>query len=102
MDVAVSTKRKLPSEFEVSQGKENVAPSNPRRRPANETSKRAKTLAEIREAVSFLIDEPLVPDSQVSGSDAGSDYDEDEEDEEEDGRAPGDDGIEKGMSLLEH
>jgi mediator of replication checkpoint protein 1 len=57
---------------------------NPRRRPADETSKRAKTLAEIREAVSFLIDEPLVPDSQVSGSEAGSDYEDEDEDEASD------------------
>jgi mediator of replication checkpoint protein 1 len=52
---------------------------NPRRRPADETSKRAKTLAEIREAVSFLVDEPLVPNSQVSESEAGSDYEEEDE-----------------------
>ncbi|KAF2436594.1 hypothetical protein EJ08DRAFT_729096 [Tothia fuscella] len=61
-------------------GKENVPPMAHRRRAADERIKRPATLAEIREAVSFLIDEPLVPDSQVSGSDAGSDeeYDEDE------------------------
>lgn len=68
---------------------------NPRRRPADETSKRAKTLAEIREAVSFLIDEPLIPDSQMSGSEAGSesgsDYDGAEQNASDDGD---DDGLE--------
>lgn len=79
MDTTAATKRKLPAEFGSSQGKENIAPQNPRRRPADETSKRAKTLAEIREAVSFLIDEPLVPDSQMSDSEAGSDVEEEDE-----------------------
>ncbi|TID12825.1 hypothetical protein E2P81_ATG09774 [Venturia nashicola] len=82
-DTTTASKRKLPAEFESSQsqGKENVAPGNPRRKPADETSKRAKTLAEIREAVSFLIDEPMVPDSQMSSSEDGSN-DEHEEDEQ--------------------
>ncbi|QDS68040.1 hypothetical protein FKW77_009669 [Venturia effusa] len=76
INITSATKRKLPADFEASQGKENVAPTNPRRRPVDETSKRAKTLAEIREAVSFLIDEPSVPDSHMSESEAGSEYEE--------------------------
>ncbi|RDI89407.1 hypothetical protein Vi05172_g829 [Venturia inaequalis] len=100
MDTTAATKRKLPAEFESSQGKENVAPGNPRRRPADETSKRAKTLAEIREAVSFLIDEPMVPDSQMSGSEDGSDYGE-EEDEQASDNADAD-GLEITTTRLQH
>jgi mediator of replication checkpoint protein 1 len=74
-------KRKAPHEQEQSGGKENVPPMSHRRRVDDGTSKRPATLAEIREAVSFLIDEPLVPDSQVSGSEAGSDHEDDYNDE---------------------
>jgi mediator of replication checkpoint protein 1 len=70
-------------ENDQSGGKENVPPMANRRRTEAKT-KRPATLAEIREAVSFLIDEPLVPDSQVSGSE-----DEDEFDEEERAQAIG-------------
>jgi len=73
-------KRKTVPEHEQSGGKENVPPMGHRRRLDDGTSKRPATLAEIREAVSFLIDEPLVPDSQVSGSESGSDYEEDYDD----------------------
>jgi mediator of replication checkpoint protein 1 len=72
-----SLKRKAPQEQEQSGGKENVPPMAHRRRLDGGTSKRPATLAEIREAVSFLIDEPLVPDSQVSGSEVGSDHEDD-------------------------
>jgi mediator of replication checkpoint protein 1 len=82
----IGTKRKLPADFEVSApGKENVAPSmSHRRRPGLDggtITKRATTIADIRESLSFLIDEPLVPNSQVSDN---SD-DEAEEDEDSDG-----------------
>lgn len=100
MDTTTLTKRKLPAEFESSQGKENVAPGNPRRRPAEETSKRAKTLAEIREAVSFLIDEPMVPDSQMSGSEDESDYEEEENERASDNND--DDGLEITTTRLQH
>jgi mediator of replication checkpoint protein 1 len=75
-------KRKAPQEQEQSGGKENVPPMGHRRRVDDGTSKRPATLAEIREAVSFLIDEPLVPDSQVSGSESGSDHEGEYEDDE--------------------
>ncbi|KAF2400332.1 hypothetical protein EJ06DRAFT_582193 [Trichodelitschia bisporula] len=60
--------------------KENARP----RRASESPPKKAKTLAEIREAVSVLLDEPLVPDSQTpldsdaeSGSEAGEEDDAD-------------------------
>jgi mediator of replication checkpoint protein 1 len=77
-------KRKAPQEQEQSgDGKENVPPMSHRRRLDGGSSKRPATLAEIREAVSFLIDEPLVPDSQISGSESGSDHEEDYGDDQE-------------------
>jgi len=75
IDSQAGLKRKLPSDF-TAPGKENIAPNmSHRRRPAedNGLSKRATNLAEVRESLSFLIDEPLVPDSQVS--DYSDDYD---------------------------
>jgi mediator of replication checkpoint protein 1 len=70
-------KRKASHEADETGGKENVPPMTNRRR-TEAKEKRPATLAEIREAVSFLIDEPLVPDSQVSGSDGEDEYDEEE------------------------
>lgn len=75
-------KRKAPENSEQLGGKENVAPMGNRRRTGEPHAKRPATLAEIREAVSFLVDEPFVPDSQVSGSEAGSDHEEAYEDED--------------------
>jgi mediator of replication checkpoint protein 1 len=66
----MSLKRKLPADFGIpASGKEHIAPyMSHRRRPVDDGvgAKRATTLTEIRESLSFLIDEPLVPDSQVS------------------------------------
>jgi mediator of replication checkpoint protein 1 len=60
-------KRKALAEFN---DKENVAPSMAHRRSAPKAdAKRPKTLAEIKESLSTLLDEPLVPDSQMSDSD---------------------------------
>jgi mediator of replication checkpoint protein 1 len=66
-------KRRLPDDFTASDIKENVPPKHHRRTPANPTSKRPATLLEIRESLSFLVEETLIPDSQLSASDAESD-----------------------------
>ncbi|KAF2675539.1 hypothetical protein BT63DRAFT_436414 [Microthyrium microscopicum] len=61
-----SMKRKLPDDF-VSDDKENVPPArHPRRTTAAQDAptKRPTSLAEIRESLSFLVDEPFIPDSQ--------------------------------------
>ena len=77
----MSLKRKVPDEFGV--GKENITPNmSHRRRPAAENGIMAKKpigIAEMRESISFLLEEPLVPDSQVSDQ---SDEEADEEDED--------------------
>lgn len=65
-------KRSLPDDFTLDT-KENVPPKTHRRTPANLVSKRPASLAEIRASLSFLTEEPLVPDSQLSGSEADSD-----------------------------
>jgi mediator of replication checkpoint protein 1 len=76
-------KQRAAQEHEQFGGKENIPPMGHRRRADVGTSKRPATLAEIREAVSFLIDEPLVPDSQVSGSESGSDHEGDSGDDQD-------------------
>lgn len=81
---AVATlKRKLPADFQAVAENSNSATRDMshRRRPAAEDTsmdrKRPTTIAEIRESLSFLIDEPLVPGTQAS--DHSDDDDEDGE-----------------------
>jgi mediator of replication checkpoint protein 1 len=73
-----SLKRKLPADF--TGNKENTGPDmSHRRRPAFDSGFTVKPvgIAELRESISMLIDEPLVPDSQISDhSDDGDDDDE--------------------------
>jgi mediator of replication checkpoint protein 1 len=83
----MSLKRKLPTDFTVlALGNENIVPnmSHRRRAAANDgmTAKRPTTIAEIRESLSFLIDEPLISDSQIS--DNSDDDDDGNYDAEED------------------
>jgi mediator of replication checkpoint protein 1 len=71
-----SLKRKLPDEFDdESVGKENVPPRNPRRTYADDSSKRPTSLAEIRESLSFFLEDSIVPDSQIDLSDHEEDSD---------------------------
>ncbi|KIV99544.1 uncharacterized protein PV09_08844 [Verruconis gallopava] len=79
----LDSKRKLPADFISGVGKENLNRDGIRRRRlADETplTKRPTGMAEIRESLSFLIDEPLVPDSQHSDN---SDEEVEDEDDEE-------------------
>ena len=77
----MSLKRKLPADFTA--GKENITPNmSHRRRPAGEDgtmSRKPIGLQETRESISFLLEDAIVPDSQVS------DQSDDAEDEDEDG-----------------
>ncbi|OCL06915.1 hypothetical protein AOQ84DRAFT_223366 [Glonium stellatum] len=62
------------------QEKENRPPPNLRRTTANETVRKPVSLSEIRDSVSFLIDEPhTIPESQFSASES------EDEDHETDG-----------------
>jgi mediator of replication checkpoint protein 1 len=73
-----SLKRKLPEDFAVN--KDNIRTDmSHRRRPAADHGFTVKPvgIAELRESISMLIDEPLVPNSQAS--DASDDEEEDEE-----------------------
>lgn len=62
-------KRKLPDSFDDSIGKENVPPRNPRRtNPSSEAM--PPSLSDIRESLSFFLEDSIVPDSQMSLSDS--------------------------------
>jgi mediator of replication checkpoint protein 1 len=74
-----SQKRKLPSEFSLSESKENVPPPrHPKRRTTHDISSTKPTsLADIRKSLSYLCEENnIIPDSQASSlSDSDSDSD---------------------------
>jgi mediator of replication checkpoint protein 1 len=72
---SAALKRKLPHGFEEAVGKENVPPRNPRRTYPDDSSKRPTTLAEIRESLSFFLEDSIVPDSQIEQSDEEDDLD---------------------------
>jgi mediator of replication checkpoint protein 1 len=62
-------KRKLPEEFDASNMKENIPPKSRHLSLPNTTLKRPTTLEDIRNSVSALFDEQVVPDSQPLLSD---------------------------------